>query len=73
MKTTGKIRLMTLSPLGHTVEVGEIGELKPEELFKPGYVVLIAGCAIDSWFDLIQRCRQAETEVIRLAPVTRGC
>jgi len=73
MKTTKKIRLMTLSPLGHTVEVKEIGEPKPEELFEPGYAVLADGCGVSSWFELVQRCREAETEVIRLPLLVHGC
>jgi len=64
---------MTLSPLGHAVEVKEIEELKPEELFGPGYAVLVAGRGVSSWFELIQRCRQTETEVIRLPSLVRGC
>ncbi len=73
MKATKKIRLMTLSPLGHTIELKEIRELKSEELFKPGYAVLVGGRAVGSLFELVQSCRQAETEVIRLVSVTRGC
>ena len=73
MNTTKRVRLMALSPLGHTVEVKDIEELKPEELFEPGYAVLAAGCGVCCWFDLVQSCREAETEVIRLASLTHGC
>ncbi len=73
MKRGKKIRLMTLSPLGHTVEVKDIEELKAEELFEPGYAVLAAGYGAGCWFDLVQSCRETETEVIRLPLLMHGC
>lgn len=64
---------MTLSPLGHAIEIKEIEELKPEELFGPGYAVLAGGHGIGSWSELVQRCCETETEVIRLPLLVHGC
>ncbi len=73
MEMIKKIRLMRLSSMGHTVDVREIGELQPKELFEPEYAVLVAGSAVDSWFSLVQGCRDSETEVICLPSLTHGC
>jgi len=70
---TKNVRVMTLSRLGHTVEVKDFDKVKPEELFEPGYAILTAGRAVNSWFGLVQRCREAETEVVRIASLIHGC